>query len=85
MEALYLSTMELAAEIGPCPSCGADTAIPPTRYPLRIALCPCGSEYCEVCGTPAIEQVIPESFRDELGRDTRYEPDWDAISKYRND
>ena len=84
VQALHFSVMEIAAEIGPCPSCGADTAAAPKHYPIAIAICARGTEYCKVCGETAIDDPQPENFRDHLGRDTRYEPDWDSIVKYRD-
>jgi hypothetical protein len=58
VDALNFAVMEIAAEVGPCPSCGADSGVKPNRFPLKVES-ERGSEYCAVCGEPAREFPVP--------------------------
>jgi hypothetical protein len=76
LDAAVLEMAKQCAEEGACPCCGADTGVPPQRYPDRIGVCRRCREYCFVCGEPAIEEPITEPFK--------WEPDWDLIHKDRD-
>ena len=72
VESLYQASMELAAEVGACPSCGSDpdTHMPPTKYPHVLRFSRGGGHngrgisgpiFCGVCGVEAIEVTCQQA------------------------